>query len=171
MIKALEVKYKFTTNITLDKITNDIKGIFQWMDDNYDKYKFFSKIAFHKLKKYTYEANPKIIKKWNIANIIPHSIDLDNQDFYKLCEYPRYNDKDVYKMLFASIFIYLQAMMGLGKTEIMVNIVSKTIELDPKKTILIIVPRTSLCDNFATRYNRNLPLKEKFYMYKDCTNE
>ena len=94
--------------------------------------------------------NKSVTNEWNIINIVPKlEVNLkDYDDFLKIIEFPEYGEP------LDSIFekhknIYIQAIMGLGKTEQILRIISKY----PRASILIISPRISYAESMKKRYN------------------
>ena len=85
-----------------------------------------------------------MIDRWVIINDISKYIDFDNNEYFDKRPFPTHGDNDFYYCIDTMRFIYLQAIMGFGKTEHIMNIIKN----NPDASFLIIVPRISLSISF-----------------------
>ena len=107
--------------------------------------------------------NKHIVQKWDIHNIIPRNINLENQDFLNIQPYPSFGDKSVYKLLNANNpYIAMFAFMANGKSAHIINMIIKY----PHKRILILTPRETLTNAHFSRFNKALPSTMNFIRYK-----
>jgi len=161
LLNALQFKQEFSID-EINKHRNNIINIFNYY--NKENNKNYFKKAFNKLYQISYNYNKKNIKKWTVMNEIPKSIYLDFQPYFKIEPFPSHEDLTVFNYIGKYKFIYLQAIMGIGKTQIIQNIV----RFFPDASILILIPRSTLKDAFKSRYNSEFfTTKEHFEVYKE----
>lgn len=144
---------------------NTIHNIWNYLNyKNHDnKYIQVNNKAFTKLLRFSSVYNKHIVQKWEVHNVIPRNINLENQQIFNLKRYPSFGDKSVYELINKNNpFIALLAFMGLGKTEHIINMIIKY----PYKRILILTPRETLTNAHYSRFNNALPSDMKFVRYK-----
>jgi hypothetical protein len=171
------------SNLDIEDYTKNNNGDFETHKKNIDtiweglknnkpnliKYKNRIAKSFILIQDIAKEYNKDVLKSWDLHNNISSLIDLNNQSFYDKRNFPHYQDKTIYQQTINDKYIYLQAIMGMGKTDIIINILDQTKD----KNILIISPRLTFSNATKSRYNNDfIKLKNKynFNLYTDDKN-
>jgi len=116
------------------------------------------------------EYNKDLTKNWLLYNTLPALTELNNQVFYDKREYPDYKSTTFYKETMGYKYISLQAIMGKGKTDIVINFLAQC----PTEKILVISPRLTLSNATKSRYNNDFSIlgeKYNFSLYTDAKND
>ena len=154
-----------THKINIDTIWEGLKN----NKPNLIKYKNRIAKSFILIQDIAKEYNKDVLKSWDLHNNISSLIELNNQSFYDKRNFPHYQDKTIYQQTINDKYIYLQAIMGMGKTDIIINYLDQTRD----KNILIISPRLTFSNATKSRYNNDfIKLKNKynFNLYTDDKN-
>ena len=142
-------------------------------NDNLKTYENYYKVSLWRLEKQARVFNSKITKNWEIYNLIPKQINLDNQDFYENKEYPEFGTDKFIDDTISFIVIYFQIFMGGNKTGFSIDVLFYYME-KYLYSVLFILPRVLLTNSITDRINndeRNKYGEYKFYSYMNSRNQ
>jgi len=142
-------------------------------DENIKAYENYYNVSLWRLEKQARVFNNKITKSWEIYNLIPKQINLDNQDFYENKEYPDFGTDKFIDDTISFIVIYFQIFMGGNKTGFSIDILFYYMK-EYNYSSLFILPRVLLTNSICDRINndnRNDDGKYQFYSYMNSRNQ
>jgi len=142
-------------------------------DNNFKAYENYYKVSLWRLEKQARVFNSKITKNWEIYNLIPKQINLDNQDFYENKEYPDFGTNKFIDDTISFIVIYFQIFMGGNKTGFSIDVLFYYME-KYNYSVLFVLPRVLLTNSITDRINndeRNEDGEYKFYSYMNSKNQ
>jgi hypothetical protein len=165
LIKILPKVNSFT--ISDDIHIEHINNIFAYYIDKSKENMNTMKKGVHNLASLAKGYNKFVKKKWNEINQVPRNIHLDDQDFYVVKEFPKYNEAGLSDYADKYKFIFLQAFMGLNKTGHIINILRELrSKYDNDLKVLFVLPRATLTYTIYTRLIQELP-EFNFKIYKN----
>ena len=174
MLKSLDTFDYNAPNIgDIEAHRENILNIFNSLKNNPDIKKLYynkQKRDLSKIECIAREYNKDTTKNWIIHQNTPVLTILDNQPFFDKHKYPHYQTKTFYNETMGYKYIYLEALMGLGKTDIIINFLKDCPELN----VLVICPRLTLSNASKYRYNKDFELfngKMDFTIYTDCKKD
>ena len=141
--------------------------------ENFKAYENYYKVSLWRLEKQARTFNSKITKNWEIHNLIPKQINLDNQDFYENKEYPDFGTDKFIDDTISFIVIYFQIFMGGNKTGFSIDVLFYYMEKSGY-SVLFVLPRVLLTNSITDRINnddRNKDGEYKFYSYMNSRNQ
>lgn len=141
--------------------------------DNFKAYENYYKVSLWRLEKHARVFNQKITKNWEIHNLIPKQIYLDNQDFYEKQEYPDFGTDKFIDDTISFIVIYFQIFMGGNKTGFSIDVLFYYMK-KYRYSVLFVLPRVLLTNSITDRINndtRNNDCEYKFYSYMNSKNQ
>jgi hypothetical protein len=141
--------------------------------ENFKEYKNYYKASLWRLEKQARIFNSKITKNWEIHNLIPKQINLDNQDFYENKDYPDFGTDKFIEDTISFIVIYFQIFMGGNKTGFSIDVLFYYMEKS-NYSVLFVLPRVLLTNSITDRINnddRNKDGEYKFYSYMNSKNQ
>ena len=141
--------------------------------ENFKAYENYYKVSLWRLEKQARVFNSKITKNWEIYNLIPKQINLDNQDFYENKEYPDFGTDKFIDDTISFIVIYFQIFMGGNKTGFSIDVLFYYME-KYLYSVLFVLPRVLLTNSITDRINnddRNKDGEYKFYSYMNSRNQ
>jgi hypothetical protein len=141
--------------------------------ENIKEYENYYKVSLWRLEKQARVFNSKITKNWEIHNLIPKQINLDNQDFYENKDYPEFGTDKFIDDTISFIVIYFQIFMGGNKTGFSIDVLFYYME-KYNYSVLFVLPRVLLTNSLTDRINnddRNKYGEYKFYSYMNSKNK
>ena len=174
MLKRLDTFDYSLPNIgDIESHRENIKNIFNSLKNNPDCNKLFynkHKRDLAKIERIAREYNKDATKNWIIKQNIPVLTILNKQKFFDNFEYPHYKTKTFYQQTMGYKYIYLEAIMGKGKTDIIINYLMECTKLN----ILVVCPRLTLSNASKSRYNKDFEVfneKMDFTIYTDSKKD